>query len=303
MKKKRHHYVWQKYLQPFCYQNNMIYCLYEKRVKGISTKDIAVEKNIYRLNELSSEEIDFLLKLFEVKDITVINEINRYWVKLFNAVFETKNTSLSSNAKEDNKRKEIIQNLCEDLHMKIEKAGLKFLDKLYNKDVSFYDNDIERANFLLFIMIQYSRTKKMRDAISSIDGKGHIDFKNAWNVIVFIMSTSVGTRIFNEKSKWELKILDNKTSIPFITSDQPIINIYAKNTKIENTKLSDDEFELYYPVSPVLAVVLKKKGKAFIDYNTLNDVTINYLNVKMQNESHLQVFSNTESYLNIIKNA
>lgn len=282
----------------------MIYYLFDNKVKGVSLKDIAVEKDIYRLKELTEEEITFLLKLFEARDIHLINDLNRDWINIFHRVFQYKrNTKIHTNQSINTMIDELEQNLSEDLHMRIEEFGFSYLDSLYRHDCSFFENEDKKSEFLLFFFVQFCRTKKMKDSISSINGRGHLAFDKAWNIMVFIMATNVAMRIFAEKNDWELILLSNNSSIPFITSDQPIINLYAKNTPDENEKLEKNEFELYYPIAPQIAVVLKRKDSAFIDYKLLNDITINYLNIKMKNESYLQVFSNSKDYLDVIKNA
>lgn len=304
MKKRRQHYVWQNYLRPFCYKSKMIYCLYDQKIKGLSTKDIAVEKDIYRLKELTKEETDFLLKLFEAKDYRLINDMNKNWVTIFNAVFELKKIVAQQNMDSINSKiDELEQNLSENLHMNIEATGFIYLNSLYKGDASFFNNDEECSKFILFLFVQYFRTKKMKNSFSAIDGMGHLAFEKAWNIMVFIMATNVGMRIYAERDRWELLILKNQTNIPFITSDQPIVNLYVKNTLEENAKLRDDEVELYYPVSPLLAVVLKKKDSSFMNYQVLNEDAIDFLNRKIKKESHLQLFSNSEAYLDIIKSA
>jgi len=304
MKKRRQHYVWQNYLKPFCYQEKMVYCLINQQVKGISTKDVAVQKDIYRLKELSKSEAEFLVHLFEAKDINLINDLNRNWIKIFNVVFEIKNdTTIGSNAEIDTKIDDLEQNLSEDLHMSIEDSGFAYLDYLYKEDTSFFLKDDDRAKFLLFLMVQYCRTIKMKEGISGIDGRGHLAFDKAWNIMVFIMATNVGMRIYAEKDQWELIGLRNSTTTPFITSDQPIINLHVKDKPEDNAKLSDDEFELYYPVTPSFAVVLKKKKLSYMEYNNIDEQKISLLNHKIKKESFHHLFSNSYVYLESIKNA
>ncbi len=195
------------------------------------------------MKELSKSEAEFLVRLFEAKDISLINDLNRNWIKIFNVVFELKNnTIIKGNSELDSQIDELEQNLSEDLHMNIEDSGFVYLDCFYREDTSFFLNDDHRAKFLLFMMVQYCRTIRMKEGISKINGRGHLAFDKAWNIMVFIMATNVGMRIYAEKDQWELIGLKNRTTIPFITSDQPIINLYLKDTPEENAKLEDVEY-------------------------------------------------------------
>ncbi|SQB92165.1 Uncharacterised protein [Clostridium tetanomorphum] len=61
----------------------------------------------------------------------------------------------------------------------------------------------------------------------------------------------------NQQYVWQkyLKVWENDSKIPFITGDQPVINIHASLIKhVETTDLA-----LYYPLSPTMSLLITKE--------------------------------------------
>ena len=86
-------------------------------------------------------------------------------------------------------------------------------------------------------------------------------------------------------------------AIPFLTCDQPVSNTYA-NTKSISEVQSESDVELYYPVSPFLAVLLSKKE----EYKTTDKLFLSEDQVYLYNEhiyncSHEQIYSNSKEVL------
>lgn len=302
--KRRHHYVWQYYLKAFCHNADFIYCLIYGEVKSICTKHVAVEKDLYRLKELTKDEAKYLKLLFQNENNPLMNKMTATFVNIFNSIFLLKSQFPQGELPKEiaDKIDEAEHNLSENLHMNIEGEGVCFIDSLRNEDTSFFNDEEKRAKFILFIMVQYCRTKKTKDTIGKVDGKGYIDFEKAWNIIVHIIASGVGMTVYSESENWELLGLNNKTEIPFITSDQPVINLHATEKIEKYKKLSHDEFELYYPITPKYSVVLKLKNKAYLNYSNLDQDTVTILNSKIKESSHIQVFSNSREYLESIRN-
>ena len=111
----------------------------------------------------------------------------------------------------------------------------------------------ERDEFLNFLCIQYFRTVGMRNLIlksiqkmvelvkdykakgGSTDGLGEVDLSFDENNIrpmsilphfIWIIQTKCSAWLGGESA--ELKIIRNETGLPFITSDQPVINMKAE---------------------------------------------------------------------------
>jgi hypothetical protein len=90
-------------------------------------------------------------------------------------------------------------------------------------------------------------------------------------------------------------VLDNKTDAPFITADQPIINL--------DGTFSDEppeKQEFYYPLSPTKAMLLVEETSEW-HMTQVTSLSVNRFNALMLRSAYEQVFSNSEEYLNSIK--
>lgn len=148
--------------------------------------------------------------------------------------------------------------------------------------------------FVHFMCVQYVRTKKLQDTMFELlKGNNIVNIENSWGVLRHIFATTIAWNIVN-KNTFKIILLKNISSIPFITGDQPIINIHPINK--ENQEVS--ELELYFPISPNLAILLSKKS----EYSEYNQKNINQSEVETYNKFvidsfHEQVYSNSKEIL------
>lgn len=83
----------------------------------------------------------------------------------------------------------------------------------------------------------------------------------------------------------------NDTQTPFITTDQPLINLKANRCLDE----SIEDFELYYPISPNKALILYEKDVSLGD--CVNKEKVIELNKKMAESALEQIYANKKSVL------
>lgn len=113
------------------------------------------------------------------------------------------------------------------------------------------------------------------------------------NVLCHIAAVNVAGTVFRERDHFRVVLLDNATPVPFITGDQPVINLHAN----ESRALLHDQFELYYPLSPTKAMAL-----VHLDNHLDSAVTaeaVRRYNALIVEESHVQVYSNSRELLQI----
>ena len=262
---------------------------------------MAVEKDIYRLKELSADEANSVLEMFSSGMSPVQQRSNEKWMDLLNWIFKIKTQYQDSNLPEAvaDEIERLEFNLCEDIHTAIENVGAPYLESLYLKNLGFFENADDIAKFTFYLMVQYCRTRRMKESLKSFKSFRGFSVDKAWNVIVLMTATNVGMSIFAEREKWELIGIENLTSVPFLTSDQPVVNLYAGPRNEESRSLKADESELYYPLTHKFAVVLKDKASSYLDYKKLSAETIGMLNRKIVEGSELQLFSNSDTCLRV----
>ncbi|NWK78151.1 DUF4238 domain-containing protein [Aquitalea sp. LB_tupeE] len=99
--------------------------------------------------------------------------------------------------------------------------------------------------------------------------------------------------IIHRKKKRKLAIITNDLNTPFITGDQPAINIKKKEGK------QQDELSIYYPISPNLALILCDiNQEPIMPENGIQPHQVDEVNKLIANASHKQIFSNSKEYLN-----
>ncbi len=274
----------------------------EDRIFKSGLMGVGQEKYFYKLNELSNEEILFLKALLEKDQRPMIRQLNHGWIDFFNKVFEIKNQINQrgiSDPEIDDMLDVMICNVEEDLHCNIESEGGIFLDKLYRKDVSFYEDDDELISFIFFICQQYFRTQKinnnMRESLGSFKG---FNLDAMWPVLRHTSATSVGFSLYQDRAKFRPILIENTSKFPFITGDQPIINTHAVGLELEEIP---EELEFYYPLTPSLAFLLtdnpKYQGETLI---SASEADVIKYNACIHQQSGRQVYASKREPLELL---
>lgn len=255
-KKKRHHYVWRKYLSAWV-DDERLYCLMGDKIFQSGLMGIAQERYFYKLKELTEEELEFLKRLIERDNRPLICKLNQGWIGFFNKIYEIKRIIDErgiSHPDIDGMLDVLIHNYEEDFHSKIESDSIKFLEKMYNKDLSFYYDEDELIEFLFFICQQYFRTQNIsNNACKTLCSYKDFNIDAMWTILRHTSATALGFSLYEDRAKYQLVLLENVSTIPFVTGDQPIINTHAIGLRLDE---APKELEFYYPLTPLLALLL-----------------------------------------------
>lgn len=329
-KKRKQHYVFQAYLRAWS-TNGKIWCLRNKcDIFCTSSINIAQERDFYRIYPINADEIKFYDECFLKKSDIAIKKAMHDFIENYIAPIKYQNMlselkqyikkcsyhgrSLPSGIKKDiiNLDKIIdafTNNVMEDYLSRIECDGVKYIKILIKKDNSFYYpknseqiknrlNDI-KLNFLYFISVQYFRTKAARErAIATFNRttenvkifKEKIRFKNLYPIFTWQFQTNLAYSLMEKNA--HLTILTNATSHPFITSDQPVINLEAD---YQNLTEGTVDFIFYYPISPEIAITVNDKNKKDIINLSVSDVDI--YNEKIFKASYESIYANNKEIL------
>ena len=300
MKKRGQHYVWKHYLESWT-TNGKLFCLRNNEIFETAPVNIGKKRDFYRLNELTEQDI-FNIKLLISNMPVSSQKIHIGWINFFNVVFDLKKICESASVKNAEIEKELdiaLNNFEEDLHSKIEGMGAPYIENIIDTNLSFFDNQEERYDFCYFLAVQYFRTNFIKkQAIETFSNFGDkvspeftpyiLNMEKSWNILSHIFATNVGFSL----SYMRLILLKNNTQIPFVTADQPAINLKATY----NIKEPPEEFELYYPLSPNIAILLVDKNKDLFSEN-LNEDDVVKLNNAIVNASLEQIYANNRTIL------
>lgn len=303
-KKKRQHFVWRKYLRKWA-RNDRIFCLMDERIFETGLMNIGQERYFYKLKELSEQEVAFVTALIECDNRPMIRELNHGWIKPFVDVFELRR-QLDSKGMLSQEMDEMLDaficNHEEDFHCSIESEGDEFLELLYNRDLSFYDDDERLTSFLFFICEQYFRTQNISQNVGRLMGSSEslkgIDMHAIWAILRHVCATSAGFSLYQERDRFRPTLIENDTGIPFITGDQPVINTYAVGSNLEQ---EPEDLEFYYPITPSIALLLTEREEYRAKSMVLaNETDVRKYNKYILDQSGRQIYSSSRDVLEAI---
>jgi hypothetical protein len=294
---KKQHYVFQGYLRPWA-EDDLIYCFRDGKIFQANLNGVACERFFYEIQNLTPREIEVVTGLFSDHPSQSLKQSQKDFLSIYSQPLILRN-ELDANA--PRRIREVLDRIIregeESLHQTIEDKLLIFIRKMLAGDTSFYSDNEQAAKFLHAICVQYTRTKEIRESAAQLIGESFkgCDVRRMMSVLAPLTAMAVGLSLYSDRENFDLVLLENETNTPFITADQPIINLHHSLNGKPPLK-----FELYYPLSPSKAMLLVEKGSP---HNRLpGSVSINNYNVMMLKNSCEQVFSNSGEYLNSLKN-
>jgi hypothetical protein len=291
------HYVWAHYLKAWAEDRFFCWRQSEKKLFPGQPKVVANERDFYRTCRLTDGDLRYLRTVVMAGTRDDTRRSNEEFVRLFQLTYTLRDVIAGSRMAPDKRLKieddlsEAERTMGEIYHTRIEGDAIGYLDELRRESCSFYDNDRDCSRFLYFLCNQYFRTAKIRNGIHGVASAipGH-DHKRTALIESHIYASNVGMSLFAGRKKYGIAFLENKSTIPLITGDQPVFNLLdPKKT---------DEIEFYYPLSPSLAMLLTEdrekitKGKCEI-----GKLSVESYNHTIYRISDDQLYSNDEDYL------
>lgn len=244
--KRRHHHVWQNYLRPWITDGGL-FCLQDGRVFPSGTRVLAVQTDFYKLQRLTPQDLALLKMLFGQGQPLAVRTHGSL-VGMLIAPFAIAEPLRGSpnwpvvEARLD----EHASNVLEDYHASIESSFAPMLERVLAGDLEFYANDAECITFLNYLCTQYMRTSGIKERAIELSPA----FERVWNVMIHITATNIGGSLYVERKRRKLVVVENRTHVPFVTGDQPAINL--KGTRPVPT----ERLSIYYPISPTAALLM-----------------------------------------------
>jgi hypothetical protein len=299
--KKLHHCVPRFYLKPWA-NRNLIYCLVEGKVLHPNIRNVGAENHFYRLRELSSADVS-LIRDIAIKDSPEgLKHLHEGLVRAFRLPHIAKRRLESSGTATPESLADVdklIAQMNEDLHTSIEEDFKPYLDSMRSGDVGFYSDPAAAVGFFRGIAAQYLRTTQIRRARETMGGDKLETFERIVNVLVHIYAINLGFNLYAERKQHEILLLNNDSDVPFVTADQPAINIAANPKEIT----APTKFELYYPLSPTKAMLLLEPSSSYHPASlSVSGVAAHLYNLHMTAHSYQQVFANSPIELVSLKN-
>lgn len=299
MKIRGQHYIWRYYLQAWADGAGVIHCLRDGRIFPVQPKNVAKERDFYRLKSLTQADIGFI-ELFAIKPAPVhLQKLHRNLIAAFTKITTLNDAANSSLPDGHEVRKALdiaVNNAEEMLHGGIERSAKKYLDAMRNGDVSFFPDDLGLPNFMYYLSAQHFRTKGLKEKLleKSYPLGTSAYLKKTWNVLNHIFAANLGWSLYAERKQHQLILLENNTGVPLLTADQPTINIHAAGDDQPPERLA-----FYYPLSPYLAMLLldePPQDKAAFR-REMTEAEVDTYNRLIVERSHEMVFATDPQHL------
>jgi hypothetical protein len=298
--KKLHHYVPQFYLRAWA-REEKVYCLQGGKILHPNIKNVGAENYFYRLRELSSEDVDFLREAIIRDSPEGLKVSHEQLVRAFTVPYRTKRKLEASGLATSEAMAKIdwmIVELNENLHTNIEEDFQPHLAAMISGNLNFLEDAKEAAVFYRGLAVQYARTNHIKQTRLVMEPERFERYLRIANPLVHILATNVGLSLYADRKRHEIMLLDNATNVPFVTADQPVINIAAgpKDTT------PPVKFELYYPLSPIKAMLLLDPSSDFLPGDSsVSETFVHLYNLRMAAHSYRQVFSTSPRALESVR--
>lgn len=304
MKKRKQHHVWKAYLRAWATKEKL-WVLQDGRIRSADIEDVAVQHDFYKLNTLTATDVEFIRKIFIAPLRPHARRVAENYMAMF-SMWVTLRESVSDEQAAANPElakflEEQIINAEEDFHSGMEERVAPLIETARKGDIGFFGNERHAMILVHFLSVQNFRTSGVKArVIKRFREKMNFDISRSWNIISHILATAVGSSLYVERRDRPLILLENSTDRPFITSDQPTVNLLGGDCDDK----SPEYLALYYPISPKYALLLDEPGHSCGFANrSLTTADIQKLNEAEAKGSYRQVFSGSEATLGMYKAA
>jgi hypothetical protein len=287
--KRRHHHVWQHYLKAWT-ENDSIWCRQDDRIFSTGTPSIAVEKDFYKLESFTRDDLKVIETLF-AQGHPGAKRNHAQLVGQLMAPFRLADQLKNSPhwAKIEQSINDYASSVLENYHATIEASFIPLLQSALNGDLSFY-HDERIMPFLNYLTTQYMRTKGIKErTIALCEADKSADLSRVWNVLIHMFAANIGAGLYLERRRRKLILLNNRTNVPFITGDQPAVNLKS------NRPHPPESLSIYYPLSPRHALLLADVDEEpLVPADGLSPAQASMLNEKLYAASYSQVFAESQ---------
>jgi len=315
--KVKHHYVWSDYLKNWSSNSRDIYYTTARgKIAYDSVRGIAMENHFYRVGYLNKTHIQ-IIKAYSSHSPEHLQEQHIAYLNDFLGLQDREATYNELGLKSEEIDKILNasrSNILENLHSAHEGAAQRVISSLKKRDLTVLDAQEDMILFFMFLGQQLTRTKNFKDAsiraIGNTSSVGETDpginlaslMEECWWFLSYMFGINIGASLFMTRNSDAQCLLVNETDTPFITSDQPIINVHKALKNDQVVTLNDDECDFYYPLSPDVAYAIINSDQFDPGINFLTENVVKELNIKMARRANVTLIGSNRRVLKSLKN-
>jgi hypothetical protein len=297
---RRQHHVWRSYLEAWA-ADEILFCLQDGRIFRSNVSGVAVERDFHKLQTLTKADIEGVRWLVG-KAHPAAKRVHENFLTSFGVpgwLQANPPQHLAGDAGFEALIRHQIINAEEKWHAALEGGMVPIIASLRRRDISFYDDDQQCGRFLYFLCLQNLRTKGVRDRIAALTTEVNgFSVARCWNILRHIFAVDSGADLYLARKQRQLLVLENDTGTPFITGDQPIINLFPSS----DPEKPPERLAFYYPVSPSTAIILDEVAhRCGYTSGPVSTEQVAALNLRIRTASHSQVFGNSREILDSLR--
>ncbi|WP_070302817.1 DUF4238 domain-containing protein [Janthinobacterium sp. HH104] len=299
--KKRQHYVWAKYLARWGRGTmNVFYTTKTGKFAHDSVRGIAVDDYFYKITVLNSKHIE-VIKGFSRNSPDHLQQHHMSYLHDFLRIQQVEfiyGKSGTQNLQIEQYLQALKCNQLENLHAAHEKMALPVLAALAEEKLDVLQNQRHMLEFMTFFGHQICRTKTFRDGVMRVLSRQsalEIEVANAmqhtWWFLSYMYGMNMGFSLYIGRQNARHALLINDTSVPFITSDQPIVNVHSC---VSDKKFTPPEYaDLYYPITPRVAYIICDSERFPSGRHEVDKATVVEFNSKVAAQAMVYIIGDT----------
>ncbi|NWD69153.1 DUF4238 domain-containing protein [Pseudomonas gingeri] len=307
--KKRHHYVWANYLARWGRgTKNVFYTTKTGKFAHDSVRAIVADDYFYKTTTLTSKHIE-VIKGFSRQSPDHLQQQHMSYLNDFLKMQQAETIYRKSgiqNQEVELHLHAIKCNLLENLHASHEKKVLPVLAALSDEQLDVLQDKQHMVEFMAFFGHQISRTKTFRDSVIQVlsrrtdlevevaDAMAH-----AWWFLSYMFGMNLGLSLYADRHNAKHALLINDTKLPFITSDQPVVNVHSCVS--ETVFAAPKHADFFYPISPRIAYIICDSKRFSPGKNEVDEATVLELNSKVAAQAMVHIIGDTESAIRPFK--
>lgn len=160
--------------------------------------------------------------------------------------------------------------------------------------------------FMMFFGHQISRTKAFRDGAVQVQPRRSVienevaeAMEHAWWFLSYMFGMSIGFSLYARRHEARHALLVNDTNVPFITSDQPIVNVHSCVSEADLT--APEHADFYYPISPRIAYIICDSDRFSSGKIEADVATVGELNIKVAAQAKVHIIGDSENAIRPFK--
>lgn len=307
--KKRHHYVWANYLARWgSGTKSVFYTTKTGKFAHDSVRAIVADDYFYKTTTLTSKHVE-VIKGFSRQSPDRLHRQHMSYLNDFLMMQKAETIYRESGVRNQEVELHLHAmscNLLENLHASHEKMALPVLAALADEQIEVLQDPQHMIEFMAFFGHQISRTKTFRDGLTQVQPRRNAleievadAMAHAWWFLSYMFGISIGFSLYAGRRNARHALLINDTKVPFITSDQPVVNVHSCVSETEFSAPKHADF--YYPISPRVAYIICDSERFTSGKNEIDETTVVELNSKVAAQALVHIIGDAENAIRPFK--